>query len=69
MHFHSDPLPNEPTSDRSLVADDQHSSVIQPSVWPALLASSPYPEASEETHPQGTDCWVAGHSNRIRRTG
>ena len=55
MHFHLNPLPNEPAGDRSLAADGQHGSTIQPSVWPALLASSPYPDASEETGPQGTD--------------
>ena len=55
MHFHSDPLPNELTGDRSLAIDGQHGSAIQSSVWPALLASSPYPNASEEIGPQGTD--------------
>ena len=46
--------------DCSLTVDSQHGSAIQPSVWPALLASSPYPDAREETGPQGTDllgCW------------
>ena len=55
MHFQLDPLPNEPTSDRSLATDGQHGSAIQPSVWPALLASFPYPDASEATGLQGTD--------------
>ena len=49
------PLPNEPAGDRSLAANGQHGSAIQPSVWPALLASFPYPDASEETGPQETD--------------
>ena len=60
MHFHPDPLPNEPAGDRSLAADGQHGSVIQPSVWVALLALFPYPDASEETGLQGIDllgCW------------
>ena len=55
MHFHPDPLPNEPEGDHSLAADGHHDSIIQPSIWPALLASFPYPDASEETGPQGTD--------------
>ena len=55
MHFHPDPLPNEPAGDRSLTADSQHGFAIQPSVRPTLLASFPYPDASEETGPQGTD--------------
>ena len=55
MHFHPDPLPNELIGDRSLAANDQHSSAIEPSVWPALLASFPYLNASEETGPQGTN--------------
>ena len=55
MHFHPDPLPNEPVGDRSLVADGQHVSAIYPYVWPTILASFPYPGASEETGPQGTD--------------
>ena len=45
---------------RCLAADGQHSYAIQPSVWPALLASFPYLNSSEETGPQGTDllgCW------------
>ena len=60
MHFHPDPLPNGSTGDRSPTTDGQHSPAIQPSVWLALLASFPYPNASEETGPQGTDflgCW------------
>ena len=55
MHFYLDPLPNEPAGDRSLAAYGQHGSAIQPSVWLALLALSPSPDASEETSPQGTD--------------
>ena len=55
MHFHPDPLPNESAGDRSLAADGQHSSAIQPSVWPAFLSSFPYSDAREETGPQGTD--------------
>ena len=53
-------LPDEPISDHFLVADGQHISAIQPSVWPVLPASSPYPDASEGTSLQGTDllgCW------------
>ena len=60
MHFHLDPLPNEPTGNHSLAVDGQHGSAIQPSVWSALLTSSPYPAPSEETDSQGTDllgCW------------
>ena len=60
MHFHPDLLPNEPTGDRSLTTNGQHGSAIQPFVWPALLASFPYPDYSEETGPQGSDllgCW------------
>ena len=60
MHFHPDPLPNEPAGDRYLAIDGQHGSAIQPSVWPVLLTSSPYSDASEETGLQGTDllgCW------------
>ena len=60
MHFHPDPLPNEPAGDRSLARDGQHDSAIHPSVWPTLLSSFPYLNASEETGPQGTDllgCW------------
>ena len=60
MHFHPDPLPNEPAGDCSLAADGQHGSIIQPSIWPVLLTSPPYPDASEETDLQGTDllgCW------------
>ena len=49
MHFHPDPLPNELAGDHSLVVDGQHGSAIQPSVWPALFASFPYPDANEET--------------------
>ena len=55
MHFHSDPLPNELAGDRSLTVDGQHDSAIQSSVWSALFASSPYPNASKEICPQGTD--------------
>ena len=60
MHFHHDPLPNELAEDCSLAADGQHGSIIHPFVWLALLASFQYPDASEETSPQGTDllgCW------------
>ena len=60
MHFHPDPLPSEPAGDCCLAADGQQGSAIQPSVWPALLVSFIYPNASEETSPQGTDllgCW------------
>ena len=60
MHFHPNPLPNEPAGNRSLTADGQHDSAIQPYVWSALLALFPYPNANEETGPQGTDllgCW------------
>ena len=55
MHFHPNPLPNKPAGDHSLTADGQHNSVIQPSVWPVLPASSPYPNASEGTGLQGSD--------------
>ena len=55
MHFHPDPLPNKPVGDRSLTANGQHDSAIQPSVWPALLGSFPYPDAGEETGPQGIE--------------
>ena len=54
MHFHPDPLPNEPAGDCSLVVNGQHDFTVQPSVWPVLLAWSPYPDASEETSLQGT---------------
>ena len=60
MHFHLDPLPNEPVGDHHLAVDGQNGPAIQPSVWPALLALFPYPGASEETGPQGTGllgCW------------
>ena len=60
MHYHPDPLLNEPAGDRSLAAEGQHGSVIQPYVWPILLASSPYHNANKETGPQGTNllgCW------------
>ena len=60
MHFHLDPLSNELASNRSVVVDGQHGFAIQVSVWPALLTSFPYPDASEEAGPQGTDllgCW------------
>ena len=55
MSFHPDLLPDEPAGDRSLAADGQHGSVIQPSVWPILPTSSPYPDTSEGTGLQGTD--------------
>ena len=60
MHFHPDPLPNEPTGDCSLAANGQHGFTVQPSVCPILLASSPYPDGSKEASLQGTDllgCW------------
>ena len=62
MRFGRDnnPLPNELAGDCSLTADGQHGSVIQPYVWPVLLTSPPYPDASEGTDLQGTDllgCW------------
>ena len=60
MHFHPDPLPKKPVGDRSLAVEGHHGSAIQPFLWPALLASFPYPDASKETSPQGTDllgCW------------
>ena len=60
MHFPPDPLLDDPAGDRSLTADSQHGLVIKPSVWPTLFASFPYPDASEETSPQGTNllgCW------------
>ena len=60
MHFQPDILPDEPVSDCFLTADGQHGSTIQPSIWPVLLASSPYPDASEGTGLQGTsllDYW------------
>ena len=55
MRFHPDPLPDEPVGDCSLAADGQHDYAFQPSVWPVLLASSPYPDVSEENGLQGTD--------------
>ena len=55
MHFNPDPLPNEPIGDLSLVADGQYDSAIQASIWPTLLDSFPYPDANEETGPQGAD--------------
>ena len=60
MHFQLDLLPNEPTGDRFLAVDGQHGSAIQPYVWPVLLASSPYSNASKGTGLQGTGllgCW------------
>ena len=60
MHFHPDPLPNEPAGDCSLVVDGWNGFIIKPYVWPVLLALSRYPDASEETSLQGTDllgCW------------
>ena len=47
--FHPDLLPDEPTGDRSLVADGQHSSATQPYVLPVLPVSSLYPDANEGT--------------------
>ena len=55
MRFHPDLLPDELAGDCSLTVDGQHGSVIQPSVWPVLFASSPYPDTSEGTGLQGTD--------------
>ena len=55
MHFHLDPLPNEPIGDHSITAGGQHCFAIQSFVWPTLLALFPYPDTSEETGPQGTD--------------
>ena len=49
MRSQPDLLPDEPTGDRFLAADGQHSSTIQLSVWPVLPASSPYPDVSEGT--------------------
>ena len=54
MHFHLDLLLYEAAGDRSLAADGQHGFAIQPSVWPILPASSPYPDAREGTSLQGT---------------
>ena len=59
VHFQPDLLPDEPAGDRFLATDGQHGSATQPSVWPALPALSPYPDASEGTGLQGTgllDC-------------
>ena len=58
--FPPDPLPDEPIGDRSLAADGQHGSTIQPYVWHVLPVSSPYLDANEGTGLQGTDllgCW------------
>ena len=60
MRFHPDLLSDEPVSNLFLAIDGQHNSVIPPSVWPVLLASSPYPDANEGTGLQGTNllgCW------------
>ena len=60
VHFQPDLLPDEPASDHYLAIDGQQGSAIQPSVWPVLLALSPYPDVSEGTSLQGTgllDCW------------
>ena len=51
VHFHPDPLSNEPAGNRSLTADGQPGSVIQSYVLPAFLASPPYLDANEETDP------------------
>ena len=51
MQFHHDSLPNEPAGDHSLTVDGQHGYAFYPSVWPTLLASSPYPNANKETGP------------------
>ena len=53
--FTPDPLPNEPAGDCCLAANGHYGSAIQPSVWPALLALFPYPDANKETGPQGID--------------
>ena len=55
MHFHPNPLPNEPAGDCFVATDGQHGFAVQPSVWPVFLASSPYHDASEETSLQGND--------------
>ena len=55
MHFHPNPLPNEPAGDCSVAADGQHGFAVQPSVCLVHLASSPYHDANEETSLQGTD--------------
>ena len=60
VHFRSVLLPNEPAGGPFFAADGQHGSVIQPSVWPAPPALSPYPDASEGTGLLETDlldCW------------
>ena len=60
VHFLPNLLSNEPAGHRFLVVDGQHGSTIQPSVWPVLPASSPYPDSSEGIGLQGTgllDCW------------
>ena len=61
MHFQFDLLPNEPAGDRFLVANGQHGSAIQPSVWPIPPALSPYLDANKGTDLQETgwlDCWL-----------
>ena len=55
MRFQPDLLLNEPIGDRFLATDGQHGSAIQPSVWPFLPASSPYPNTSEGTGLQETN--------------
>ena len=55
MHFQSNLLLGEPTSDHFLAADGQYGSAVQPSIWPALPVSSPYPDTSGGTGLQGTD--------------
>ena len=58
--FYSNPLPNKPAGDHFLAANGQHDSIIQPYVWPVLIASPPYLDANERTGLQGTDllgCW------------
>ena len=59
MHFQPDLLPDEPVGNRFLTVDGQQGFAIQPSVWPVLPASSPYPDANEGSGLQGTgflDC-------------
>ena len=55
MCYHPDSLLNELVGHCCLVTDGQHDFATQPSVWPTLLASSPYLDANEETGLQETD--------------
>ena len=66
--FTPDPLQTSPQAIVLLLQMVRHGFTIQPSVWPAFLASFPYPDASKETGPQGLICLVVGHSDRIRQT-